>query len=568
MNLRRKSISIYSIYTKILLIVLFGVIAFSVLNTAFIIPKAKTTVKTVNEHNLQDLATMGAEVLGQVVEKNSEDEITYDLLKPIYDGKGLQGIESSYLYVCNEKGEFLYHKKEDKIGTVVTNEKINKLLSQIPSGSYAANGIYHYDDENGVKKYCAYQVLDSKGWVVVSVADETELLGEINSIRTVGVIVSAIVGAVFLLVGFLSARGIAGSIGVITAVIESVSQLDFTNNEALEVIEHKKDETGIMARAVAQMEESLRDIVDRISKTSMDLDKHAATLKDITMEIDSANADNSASSEELAASMQETSATTDLISERTSHIKANADDIAKEARIGAANAKETKDRAVGIYEETVTSKEQTEEICREINLQGQDALEKSKAVEKVSKLAEAIQGISSQTNLLALNAAIEAARAGDAGRGFSVVADEIGELAKQSGDTVSQIMDIVVEVQTAVDSMSECMTRTLDYIGNDITEDYENFLKTAQEYREDAEKFYDSMAEISGMIERLDEATAEISTSVEAISSNVGDAAMAVTNVAEKATDVASLSAGVVNVVGETRENSDELRELKDSFKI
>ncbi len=565
---KKNGLNLHSIYVKILALVIISVVAFFALNMFYIIPQAKSTVQKINENNMQDLATLCSEIVEQEIAARGVDGVDYEVLKPIFEGRGLNGISSSYIYVTDADGIFLYHKKPEKVGTQATNNVVNELLKQIPSGNYVQAKIFHYVDENGVKKYAAYQVINSQGWVTVCVADEIEIMAEINQIRNLGLLFSCIVGVGILLIGIVAGNGITKPIRIITGVIENVGKLDFTANDDLESIEHKKDETGVMARAVDSMEHSLRDIVERIASTSVDLEGHALRLKDITQEIDSANADNSATSEELAASMQETSATTDVISERTNLIKENADSIAEEAKAGANNAVETKRKANEVYKETVAAKEKTERIYEEINEQGQDALEKSKAVEKVNTLATTIQDIASQTNLLALNASIEAARAGEAGKGFAVVATEIGGLATQSSETVADIMGIVSEVQNAVNLMNECLTRTLNYIETDIAKDYDSFLSMADNYKLDAENFSDSMTQISNKITDLQESTTAISESVEQISRTVGEAAEAVTTVAEKATDVANLSDGVVKVVSETEENSDELRDIKDSFKI
>ena len=558
-KVKRGRLTIHSIYVKILVLVVGSIIAFIILNLAYIIPSAKKTIKTVNEHNMQDLATLCAELVEQEIDDEGVENVDYEGLKPILEGRGLNGFESSYIYVINEEGTFIYHRKPDKIDTKVANAAINELITQIPSGNYVSADISHYTDENGVVKYSAYQVIDSTGWVTVCVADDTEMMAEINQIRNLGLLFSCIVGIVIFIIGIVSARGITNPIAIITEIIGRVGKLDFTSTDALEQIEHKKDETGIMARAVGDMEVSLRNIVERIANTSVDLEGHALRLKDITMEIDSANADNSATSQELAASMEETSATTDVINERTARIKENADSIAEEAKTGVEDADKIKAKAKEVYIDTIAAKEKTEKIYEEINTEGQEALEKSKAVTKVNDLAIAIQDIASQTNLLALNASIEAARAGEAGKGFAVVATEIGGLATQSSNTVAGIMEIVAEVQSSVNSMNACLTRTLSYIENDIAQDYTNFLKMADDYKLDAENF---------SIEELQESTTEISQSVEEISRTVGEAAAAVTTVAEKATDVANLSDGVVKVVGETEVNSDELRDIKDSFTI
>ncbi|MCR5415623.1 MAG: hypothetical protein K6E79_02365 [Pseudobutyrivibrio sp.] len=567
-NKKKNSINIHSIYVKILMLIVVGVLAFCVLNVGYIIPRAKGTIQSVNEHNMQDLATLGAEIVEAEINASGVDQVNYEVLKPILDGKGLNGIESSYLYVVDENGIFIYHKKEDKIGTEVANATIKELLTQIPSGNYKTADIASYVDENGVKKYSAYKVIDSVGWVTVCVGDDTDIMAEINSIRNVGFLLSIVVGVVVILIGLYAANSITKPITIITNVIKRTGDLDFSDNGSLTKIEKNKDETGVMARAVGSMEENLREIVGKITDTSVDLEGHALRLKDITMEIDSANADNSATSEELAASMEETSATTDVISERTSVIKENADAIADEARTGVAHAKDISEKADKVHIDTISARDKTQKIYEEISEQGKEALEKSKAVEKVNTLAAAIQDIASQTNLLALNASIEAARAGEAGRGFAVVASEIGGLATQSSDTVADIMQIVVEVKDSVNAMSQCLQRTLNYLETDVAKDYDGFLGIADDYQADAQSFSDAMEEIYGKISELQSSTAEISNSVEQISRTVGEAANAVTTVAEKATDVANLSDGVVKVVTETEEKSQDLKEITETFTI
>lgn len=567
-NVSEKKFNLHSIYVKILMIVLVSIIAFSLLNITFIIPKAKDTIQKTSENNMQDIASLSSDLVEAEIESLGKNKVDYETLKPIFDGKGLNGIESSYVYVVDGKGIFKYHKKSDKVGTAIFNEDVKKILDEIPTGNYKEKGVFHYKDENGVVKYAAYQVIKSTGWVTVIVGDENEVLSEINSVRNLGFIFSALAAVIILLIGIVAGKSITKPIQIITDVVKSVGQLDFSSNEALIHIEENKDETGVMARAVADMEDSLRDMVGRISSTSMDLEGHAHKLKNITTEIDAANADNSATSEELAASMEETSATTDVISERTVVIKSNADEIAEEAKSGADVAKEISEKADKIHKETIEARKKTEAIYEEINREGQEALEKSKAVEKVNTLASAIQDIANQTNLLALNASIEAARAGEAGRGFAVVASEIGSLATQSSDTVAGIMEIVSEVQNSVHAMSDCLERTLNYIETDISKDYDNFLEVANDYQQDANGFSDSMGHIYEKISELQESTTSISQSVEEISRTVAEAANAVTTVAEKATDVANLSDGVVKVVAATEDNSSDLKEIKDSFTL
>ena len=563
---KKESLGIHSISFRIIAVVLICILVFTLLNVLYIIPKSKEAVQASTEKNMQDIATFSALLVQNEIDEYGVDGVTPEIVAGDIAGKGLSGIPSSFVYVVDETGTFLYHKNPDKIGTQVINANVQELLKQIPTGSYQATGTFHYTDENGIKKYTSYQVVDSVGWVCVIAANETEVMASINKVRNTSINFSVIIAVILVLLGVFASKQITKPIQVLTNSIKRTGDLDFSSNDELVHLEQNKDETGVMARAVEDMEQSLRDMVGRISVTSSELEEHASKLSEITYKIDSANADNSATSEELAASMQETSASTDLISDNTKTIKENADSIAENAQNRANVAKEIRVKAQKIHEETVQASEKTQHMYEEIDEQGKVALEKSKAVEKVNQLAAAIQDIASQTNLLALNASIEAARAGEAGRGFAVVATEIGALAEQSSNTVADIMNIVAEVQSAVNEMSTCLQRTLDYLSSDVAADYSKFLDISDQYQEDANGFAEGMSEIYNMIGELQESTTEISSSIEAISKTVGEAADAVTTVAEKTTDVAMLSTGVVDVVSQTKDNSTELKDIKDSF--
>lgn len=566
--MKKRSINIYSIYAKIIMLIIGCVVLFLLLNIFYIVPQSRSAIQKVTENNMQDIVTLSSQLVDDLVKENGEENTDYEVLKTRLEGKGLNGISSSYVYVVDGEGTFLYHKKEDKLGTTVFNDNVASILKAIPTGKYEESGVFHYVDENGVTKYGAYQVVSSTKWVAVIVANETEIMAEINTVRNASIMLSVVLGLVLLGFSILAGAGITRPIRRLTGVIKQVGDLNFSKSGDLEKLEKNKDETGVMAVAIGEMEQNLRDLVGRISDTSDNLAEHAETLSDITFKIDSANADNSATSQELAASMEETSASTDLINNNTGMIKDKADAIANSALNSADMAKEISEKAAGIHQDTIAASQKTKTIYEEIDAQGKEALEKSKAVEKVNTLAGAIQDISSQTNLLALNASIEAARAGDAGKGFAVVATEIGSLANQSSDTVNDIMQIVAEVQDAVNEMSKCLQRTLDYVSNDVAADYEKFLDMSEQYESDAKGFSDALGSIYNQIGELQEATNDIRTSIADISKTVGEAAQAVTTVAEKTTDVAQLSEGVVNVVAETKENSNELKAIRSSFTI
>ena len=130
---------------------------------------------------------------------------------------------------------------------------------------------------------------------------------------------------------------------------------------------------------------------------------------------------------------------------------------------GSGLVSEIRNKAQSFRTEAVNSKKNTVGMMTSNSELLEVAIENSRSVEKINSLTSEILSISSQTNLLALNASIEAARAGDAGKGFSVVADEIRVLADNSRDTANNIQHISVAVTQAVEELARDANEMLNF---------------------------------------------------------------------------------------------------------
>ena len=194
--------------------------------------------------------------------------------------------------------------------------------------------------------------------------------------------------------------------------------------------------------------------------------------------------------------------------------------------------------------------------------------ELSKKSNSIGSIIESIRQIAQQTNLLALNAAIEAARAGEAGKGFAVVATEISNLAQQTSDTVSNINKIVNEVNDAVSDMARCLDASIEFMGENVLEDYEEFGKVSEQYQKDAAIVEDNMVNVNRAIVNLSGNIAEIKDSVEGISVAVSEAGTSIDEIAGSTIDMTEKTGQNKDAVDNSMENINMLNQIVEQFRI
>ena len=341
-----------------------------------------------------------------------------------------------------------------------------------------------------------------------------------------GILAIAVVGAVI-------GRSIVGGVVAVQRTIGRIeTELDFS----LRVPAKYRDELGQMARALNRLLERLQSSIGMIASSAAKVSAASASMTESSEQVARASEEQSNSAGSMAASIQELTVSINHVGERAGETKHSTTDAGQMAENGRAVVEQT----IGHINAIADAVAQASQRIRELGEQS----------DRITSMVAVIREVADQTNLLALNAAIEAARAGEQGRGFAVVADEVRKLAERTAKSTQDITQMVDAVRNGAKSAEEGMQIAVERVAAGVSRSGE----VSESIRMISESSHHTVVmvnEISGAISEQGTASTSIAQQIERIAQMAEECSAAAKGSADSARQLDHLAAEMARVVGE-----------------
>lgn len=540
-----------SIKSKIGMLLMGSIFLGIVLSLSLVIPSVGSNTLSLTKNYMNDMTS----AYGRILDQNINISVMYlyaDRLETLLGGVGIKGMDSSYFYVVASDGTMLYHPTTEKIGKPVDNEIIQDVVDKLAAGEIPEPSLEQYD-YNDVSKYSSYYVAGEGKAILVLTVDEDQIMENVNKAFYFAIGAGICIILLLGIIGYIITARLTRPILQVTTIINHLANMDFREDSMTKKISQRKDECGIMARAIITLREALVNVVTDIKnqsallyETSAQLTGSASTTSGTVQNVEQAVSEIASGATSQAQETQK--ATEDIVLMGTMVEDTNTQ---VSALHHAADAiKESSDTANNTLQELDSI---NKKAIESINVIYEQTHTTNESAMKIKEATTLISSIADETNLLSLNASIEAARAGEAGRGFAVVASQIQKLAEQSNDSARQIDEIIY---TLLED-SEKAVKTMEEVKSIMEQQSENVSKAGTVFSQVEIGITDSIAGIGEIADRTDR--------LNSTRTGIVDVVQNLTAIAqENAASTEETSAAVIEVANVMQEISDHALELQE----
>ncbi|WP_081976196.1 methyl-accepting chemotaxis protein [Ureibacillus manganicus] len=510
-------------------------------------------------------------------------KIILSAMKPIKEGENTVGIvaidifldklpqlmqsnkldESGYSFLLSNDGTILYHPNSE----LILEQKLQSL-----SGDIGNLGRKMVEGEKGLEltnvndrlEYIGYSPVPTTNWSVGTSIPQEVALSSLNTFTYMMSLYFMTACFILIVLVFFLLKRMLREIPHVTNVMK---QLALGNLSQKELQSISKDEIGQLVTSTNQLNQNLRNIVSQINIVSETVSSQSEELTQSASEV-------KMGSEQVASTMQELAAGSENQANSASDLSFGMNNFADKVQ----EANENGYRIEANSKVVLKMTEDGSELMKNSILQMekivdimQDSVKKVQGLDKqsqeISKLVTVIKDVADQTNLLALNAAIEAARAGEHGKGFAVVADEVRKLAEQVSNSVTNITSIVGNIQKESGLVSEVLLGGY----NEVEQGKSLIESTGETFHGISGAVTEMVNSITTIAENLTHIAAssqEMNGAIQEIASVSEESAAGVEQTSASSQQISSIMEEVAGSSNQLAKLAEELNELVKHFKL
>ena len=422
--------------------------------------------------------------------------------------------KDEYSFIVDENGEILIHINEEFVNSKKDLASINNgSLSRLNEAIQNSNtGVIKAVDYDKVTKYFAYTTIDGVNWKCVMAIPKNQYLYSVGILLVISIVIFVVAVITTWVIGYSALALLVKPIKRVQEEAVLLAEGDFSGF----IESNSRSEIGELIASVNSINEKqsifISDLKDIVRDTNIkntecknQMDKISDSAKEINNGVESVTMGINEQAQDMINMVDELNNLADGIVniEGMSKELLNMSDIVKTKN------SESIELINNIKENILANLNSAENLNEEI-------ISLSDKFNSINIITNTIRGIAEQTNLLALNAAIEAARAGEQGKGFSVVADEVRELANQSSESVNEIQEIIKEIVSSEANVKGEVTETLS-IAKKSDEQINKTMEEYEEIVEASEKLITEIYNVGNEINKVNENQKEVMIKVDSV---------------------------------------------------
>ena len=499
------------------------------------------------------------------VNKNFLGVVTADMsLKTIQENiQSIKVGETGKAILLSKDGTYLAGVSEELAMKIKATEDENTSMAKLGQDILQnKEEVSYFEDENG-KNLAYYKQIPELGWSIVLSIPEKELYAPINKLLINIVILGLITCVLVILVVSAFSKYITKNIKEVNDLSHAIAEGDLT-----QVIKVKsQNELGSMGNNLNKMTNNLRALVEKITES---LEQVVATSEELT-----------ASSEQTQQSAQQVSEAIQQVaigSGEQVDITNDTTKIAEEIFTGmeqiSNNIQTVTNTSLEAFKRAEKGNDVVSSAIEQMNTISDKVATSSEAVsilghksKEIGSIVALITSIAGQTNLLALNAAIEAARAGEQGKGFAVVADEVRKLAEQSAASAGNISSLINEIQKEIVNAVKAMENGTIAVKDGISM-VNQAGKSFGEILEDVNYIAAQMQDVSAVTEEIEAGTHNMLGAIENVAKISTESSGNAENVVAASEEQTALMKEVANAAENLTDMAVELQSLMSNFRV